>query len=210
MRKRVIYELKVDLKYHPGFLLLSIDRHHLSRFLPPCYETKISIALAKIFNEYLIQYHTSYMEYLILYIIYHILCYVSGSLRQRYQVTLAKIYNDLNIWHTRSFAALWAADLGWIVGLNTFGAGTFWGVLNVLLRGNRQIISFQNMCDMLDKNWQFGQENRFFAKKHTSKSPFLVATNLGYLILEGPGWHTVDTRSTSGLPLETWGYDESN
>ena len=31
--------------------------------------------------------------------------------------------------NTRSYAALWAADLDWIV-----GAGTFWGVLNVSLR----------------------------------------------------------------------------
>ena len=45
-------------------------------------------------------------------------------------------------------------------------------------------------------------------KKHLT--PFLVDPNLGYLILEGPGRQTVDTRSTSGLPLKTLGYDGSN
>ena len=53
------------------------------------------------------------------------------------------------------------------------------------------------------------QENRFFASKKT-KFPILVDTNLGDLILEQ---QTVDTRSTSGLPLKTlktWGYDGSN
>ena len=43
-------------------------------------------------------------------------------------------------------------------------------------------------------------------QKHTSKSPFLVDTNLGYLNLEGPGRQTVDTRRTSGLPLKTLGF----
>ena len=83
-RKKVIYELKIDLKYHPGFLLLSIDRHHLSRFLPLAMRQRFQwLALAEIFNEYLIRYHISY------------LCYASGS--QIYQLTLARIFNDLNI-----------------------------------------------------------------------------------------------------------------
>ena len=47
-------------------------------------------------------------------------------------------------------------------------------------------------------------------KKNAPKLPFLVYTNLGCLTLEGPGRQTVDTRSTSGLPLKTWGYDGSN
>ena len=50
----------------------------------------------------------------------------------------------------------------------------------------------------------------FFAKKNTSKSPILLDTNLGYLTLEGPGRQMVDTRSTSRLPLKTWGYGSSN
>ena len=53
------------------------------------------------------------------------------------------------------------------------------------------------------------QENRFFASKKT-KFPILVDTNLGDLILEGPGQQTVDTRSTSGLPLKSLGYNGSN
>ena len=65
-RKKVIYELKVDLKYHPGFLLLSIDRHHLSRFLPLAMRQRFQwLALAEIFNEYSLRYHISYIEYLI-------------------------------------------------------------------------------------------------------------------------------------------------
>merc|ERR1712004_188309 len=37
---------------------------------------------------------------------------------------------------TRSYAALRAADIDWIVGLETVQAGTFWGVLNVSLRAS--------------------------------------------------------------------------
>ena len=47
-------------------------------------------------------------------------------------------------------------------------------------------------------------------KKNTSKMAILVCTNLSYLILEGPGRQTVDTRSTSGVPLKTLGYSASN
>ena len=36
-----------------------------------------------------------------------------------------------------------------------------------------------------------------------------VCTNLGYQTLEGPGRETVDIRSTSDLPVKTWGYDSS-
>ena len=42
-------------------------------------------------------------------------------------------------------------------------------------------------------------------KKNTSKSSIFVCTNLGYLTLEGPVLQMVDTRSTWGLPLKTWG-----
>ena len=69
---------------------------------------------------------------------------------------------------------------------------------------------FQNMCDMIGKNWLFGRENRFFARKKKSKLLTLVDTNLGYLTLEGPGRQTVDARSTLGLPLKIWGYESYN
>ena len=65
---------------------------------------------------------------------------------------------------------------------------------------NRQTNNFQNICTMLQAK----------IDRQVSKSPILVDTNLGYLTLEGPGRQTVDTRSTSGLPLKTWGYDGSN
>ena len=40
-----------------------------------------------------------------------------------------------------------------------------------------------------------------FLQQNTLKLAIFVYTNLGYLTLEGPGHETVDTRSTSGLPL---------
>ena len=46
--------------------------------------------------------------------------------------------------------------------------------------------------------------------KKTPHNGYLVDTILGYLTLEGSGRQKVDTRSTSVLPLNTWGYDGSN
>ena len=37
-----------------------------------------------------------------------------------------------------------------------------------------------------------------------------MCTNLGYVTLERPGRQTVDTRSTSGVPLKSLGYNGSN
>ena len=75
---------------------------------------------------------------------------------------------------------------------------------------NRQNNSFQNMYGMLQAT--IGQLARKinFVQKNISKSPILVDTNLGYLTLEGPGRQTVDTRSTSGVPLKTLGSVASN
>ena len=50
----------------------------------------------------------------------------------------------------------------------------------------------------------------FVPKTNTSFLPILVDKNLSYLTLEGPGHQTVDTRSTSGVPLKTLGYNASN
>ena len=66
---------------------------------------------------------------------------------------------------------------------------------------SRQINSLQNMCDMLQA--KIDRLARKILKRNTSKSPILVDTNLSYLTLEGPGRQTVDTRSTSGLPLKS-------
>ena len=64
--------------------------------------------------------------------------------------------------------------------------------------------SFQNMCDMQKLiNWP-GKLILCNKKKHL-KTAILVDTILGYLTLEGSGRQTVDARSTSGLPLKTWG-----
>ena len=63
------------------------------------------------------------------------------------------------------------------------------------------------MCEMLQTKIVRLARKIDVVQKHTSKLPFLVDTNLGYLTLEGPGRQTGDTKSTSGLPLETWGYD---
>ena len=74
---------------------------------------------------------------------------------------------------------------------------------------NRQINSFQNMCDMLKAKIDgLARKTDFVQKK--SKLPFLVDTNLGYPPFEGPGQQTADTRSASGLPLKTLGYGSSN
>ena len=71
---------------------------------------------------------------------------------------------------------------------------------------NSRINSFQNMCDMLwANNDRLARKIDFLHKKCTSKSPILVDMNLGYLTLEGPGRQTVNTKSTSGLPLKTYG-----
>ena len=43
-----------------------------------------------------------------------------------------------------------------------------------------------------------------------SKNDLFLDTNLGFLTLEGPGHQTVDTRSTSGVPLKTLGHNGSN
>ena len=57
---------------------------------------------------------------------------------------------------------------------------------------------------------KIARKNQFYAKKSASFSAILVDTNLSYLTLEEPGRQTFDTRSTSGVPLETLGYDGSN
>ena len=46
--------------------------------------------------------------------------------------------------------------------------------------------------------------------KQISETAVLVDTKLGYLFLEGPGRQMFDTRSTSGVPLKTLGYNASN
>ena len=75
---------------------------------------------------------------------------------------------------------------------------------------NRQIDSFQNMSDMLwAKIDSLARTINSLQRKSITKSPILVCMNLGYPTLEGPGQQTVDTRSTSGLPLKTWGYNGS-
>ena len=66
---------------------------------------------------------------------------------------------------------------------------------------NRQINSFQNICDTLLAKIDCLARKINFVQKITSKSPILVGTNLAYLTLEGPGRQTGDTRSTPGLPL---------
>ena len=50
----------------------------------------------------------------------------------------------------------------------------------------------------------------FLGAEATSKTATFVCTNLSYLTLEGPGRQTVDTRSTSGVPLKSLGYNGSN
>ena len=75
---------------------------------------------------------------------------------------------------------------------------------------NRHIYSFQNMCDMLQAKIDCLDRKIYFVQKNTSKSCFLVDTNLSYLTLEGPGRQTVDTRSTSGVALKTLGCNASN
>ena len=73
---------------------------------------------------------------------------------------------------------------------------------------NRWNNSFQNMYGMLEATIDhLTRKIDFVQKKTTSKSPFLVDMNLGYLTLEGPGRQTVESRPTSGLPLKTLGYD---
>ena len=52
------------------------------------------------------------------------------------------------------------------------------------------------------------QENSFVKKK--IKWPFYRCENMDYLTLEGPGRQTVDSRSTSGVPLKSLGHDGSN
>ena len=51
---------------------------------------------------------------------------------------------------------------------------------------NRQINSFQNMCDMLEAIIDRLSRKTDFVQKNISKSPFLVDTNLSYLTLEEP------------------------
>ena len=59
------------------------------------------------------------------------------------------------------------------------------------------------MCDMLQaKIDRLANGKSILCKSNTSKLPFLVDTNLGYLSLEGPGrrtangWHQVNFRPT--------------
>ena len=70
--------------------------------------------------------------------------------------------------------------------------------------------SFQNMYGMNRHQLTVWPGKSILCKKNTSKSPILVDTNLGYLVLAGPGRQTVDTRSTFGVPLKTLGYNSSN
>ena len=58
---------------------------------------------------------------------------------------------------------------------------------------DRQINSFQNMCDLLQaKIDRLANGKSILCKSNTSKLPFLVDTNLGYLSLEGPGRRTAN------------------
>ena len=74
----------------------------------------------------------------------------------------------------------------------------------------RQTTSFRNMCDTLGaKIDRLARKIDFTQKKHL-KTDIFACTNLGHPTFEGPGRLTVDTRSTSGLPLKTLGKDGSN
>ena len=70
-------------------------------------------------------------------------------------------------------------------------------------------IASRKLEHALDKNLPFGQENLFCPKKNR-KWPILVDTNLGFLTLKGSGRQTLDTRSTSVVPLKSYGHDGSN
>ena len=72
---------------------------------------------------------------------------------------------------------------------------------------NRWNNSFQNMYGMNRQQLTVWPGKSILCQKNTSFSPILVDTNLSYLTLERPGRQTVDTRSTSGVPLKTFGYD---
>ena len=71
---------------------------------------------------------------------------------------------------------------------------------------NRQNNSFQNMYGLLLATVDRLARKIDFVQKKPSKSAIFGCTNLGYLTLEGPGRQTVDTRSTFGVPLKTWGF----
>jgi len=61
----------------------------------------------------------------------------------------------------------------------------------------------------IGNNWLFGQENQF-VQKYTSKTAIFLYKNLSYLILEGSGRQTVNTRLTSAVSLKTLVYNASN
>ena len=71
-----------------------------------------------------------------------------------------------------------------------------------------QIISLNNMYDMLWQSGLFGRENLFCPKKHL-KTPKIMDNFSDRLILEDAGGQTGDTRSTFS-PLKSLGYNRSN
>ena len=54
----------------------------------------------------------------------------------------------------------------------------------------------------IGKNWPFGQEDWFFAKKKQKKTAIFLCTNLGYLTLEGPELQAYP-RKVVGLTVQT-------
>ena len=60
------------------------------------------------------------------------------------------------------------------------------------------------------KNDCLAKENQFFARKNNLKIAYFGVRESGLPDFGSPGRQTVDTTSTSGLPLKILGYDGSN
>ena len=61
--------------------------------------------------------------------------------------------------------------------------------------------SFQEMSTCFTHKLKV-RPGKLVSKKNTSKWPIFRCTNLYFLTLEGTGHPNVDTKSTSGVPLE--------